>query len=357
MNIIDNIKLFAVLFWALHLLVGCQKSAVDAEIEPATLNDFMRLPAAFIGQIPCEDCESVDIILNIRSDSLYQLRKTYQSAEGPIKVDSQLGRWRFTPEDNLLILGKERGRLKTYTVLSNDLLRFVEWEGTDTAGQIQYDLVRLAEIDPFDDIVKMRGMFSFSNGQADFVECSSGVNFQVDQDGEYQTTIQSYLNTPHDRDVPLLLSMMGSLKKDKGANPPRETLFIDQFRRFYPNRDCDGNQIRASFTGTYWLLEELDGTVLEQNSPDEAMYLTFNSDRSIHGYGGCNRIAGTYLTKGDVFLFKRLATTRVACNNRMELENRLLEILSETETYRVDGDMLLLLDQNDQARARFIAGP
>ena len=115
--------------------------------------------------------------------------------------------------------------------------------------------------------------------------------------------------------------------------------------------------IKASFTGTYWLLEEIDGVVLEQETADEALFLTFDPDRTLHGYGGCNQISGTYLIKGDVFLFNRVAATRVACDSGMELENRLLRMLDETETYRVEGDELTLLDQKDHVLARFVAGP
>jgi len=322
------------------------------------LTDYVGLPATFKGSIPCPDCDRVDIVLNLRPDSLYQLRKIYQLGSEAIKIDAQMGRWRFTPEDRLLILGKEKGRLKTYLVVDNNTLRFVEWEGTDNRSQIQYDLIRAAEVDPFSDVVKMRGMFVEREGKARFTECSSGVSFNVLKGGDYQTTAQNYMNTPHDADVPLLVSIMGSIRHAETLKNSAGTLLIDQFRRFYPNRDCEGNMIRASFTGTYWLLDELDGVVVEQQIPaDDALYLTFDPDRTLYGYGGCNRISGTYLIKGDVFLFKRTLGTRLACDRGMERENRLLRILDETETYRLEDDTLQLLDQNEMVRAQFVAGP
>ena len=342
------------------LLASCaqvNRQPISPESEGGGLQALVALPATFIGQIPCEDCERVDIVLNVRPDFLYQLRKTYQMGQGAEKVEAQMGRWRFSSEENLLLLGKQKGLLKTYVVVDNDLLRFVEWEGADNRSQIQYDLVRSLEVDPFTDVVKMRGMFSVREGRASFVECSSSVSFAVDKGAAYETTVQNYMNTPHDLAEPLLLSILANVQGGLEPETGQDRILIDQFRRFYPNRDCEGNTIRASFTGTYWQLVELDGVQLEQKDTGQAPYLTFNPDKTLHGYGGCNKIVGSYLIKGDVFLFNRGAMSRLACPEGMDLENLLIEILDESESYRVDGDALMLIDQSEKVRARFVAGP
>lgn len=340
----------------LILMSGCAEPVAEVdEPSPRGLGDVVTLPGTFTGSIPCDDCERVDIVLNVRPDSLYQLRKTYQSTSGPLNVDSQMGRWRFSPGDSLLILGKEKGRLKTYRVVGNDLLRFVEWEGGDSSSQIQYELSRSPAMDPFPDPVKMRGMFSSVMELGYFSECATGVKFAVDEGGDFRTTVQNYMNTPHDADHPLLVSILGSLSPGAGPGAP-DTLYISQFRRFYPNRDCEGNTIRANLTGTHWVLTEIDGSEVDEEPAEEPRYLTFEPDRTLHGYGGCNRISGTYLVKGDVFLFNRELTTRVACGTGMDIENQILRALDESETYRIEGQLLQLIDQNDEVRARFLAG-
>lgn len=353
-----NITKKIVLIWCCVLLVsGCAKPPPSPEPGEVSFQDIVALPATFTGQIPCEDCERVDIVLNLRPDNLYQLRKSYQSVQGPVKVDAQMGSYLFSAVDNLLILGKQKGLLKTYLVVNNQTLRFVEWQGTDNKSQIQYDLTRSSAVDPFTDVVKMRGMFSVRDGRTEFAECSSGARFDVEKDGDHETTMQNYLNTPHDQTEPLLLSILGSVRKGADPRGSLDHILIDQFRRFYPNRGCEGNMIKTSFTGTYWMLEELDGIQVGQYPSKDAPYLTFSPDKTLQGYAGCNRISGTYLVKGDVFLFNRAAMTRVACSDGLEVEDRLLKILDESETYRVEGEMLQLLDQNDQIRARFTAGP
>lgn len=338
-------------------LAGCAEQQSSPEVLPVELKDLVELPATFIGQIPCDDCERVDIVLNVRPDFIYQLRKTYQSSQGPIKADAQMGHWRFSPDDNLLILGKQKGLLKTYMVAGNDTIRFVEWEGTDKQSQIQYDLVRSLDVDPFEDVVKLRGMFSVRDGMATFTECSSAVSFTVDRGGVYETTLQNFLNTPHDQDQPVLVSLLGRVLSGASSEGSDDRILIDQLRRFYPNLDCEGNIIKASLTGPYWTLTEIDGTKVDLEVVKNIPYLAFQQNKTLHGHGGCNNFSGTYLVKGDVFLFQLTAMTRVACSERMDLENRFLRMLNDSETYRVENDNLTLLDQKEQVRARFIAGP
>jgi len=350
-------RAIAVLILGLLILAGCATQQVAPVAEPFGLEGLVELPATFSGHIPCDDCDRVDIVLNLRPDSLYQLRKTYQAEQGVVKVEAQMGLWRFSPDGNLLILGKQKGLLKTYVVTGNDELRFLEWEGTDNKGQIRYSLVRSDTLDPFEDVVKIRGMFLAGDGNAQLSECVSGVSFEVNRDGEFATTLQNYLNTPHDYEEPMLLSILGSVQTGFDPQTDRDSITIDQFRRFYPNRDCEGNTVKAGLTGTYWQLSEIDGMAVTQQDEQEMVYLLFNADKSLSGYGGCNRINGTYLIKGDVFLFNRGDMTRMACRGDMDIENRLLTILDEAETYRIEGTMLTLLDQNEKVRARFQAGP
>lgn len=345
------------LFVGLLLLPSCAEKQAPPDPGLVGLASRVELPATFTGQIPCDDCDRVDIDLKLRPDSLYQLRKTYISGQKTEKVDAQMGLWRFSPDENLLILGKAKGLLKTYVVVGNDELKFLEWEGTDNVTQIHYRLVRSAGQDAFEDVVKIRGYFRARDGRAYFTECASGTRFEVEQTGDSATTYQNYMNTPHDVDEPMLLSILGSVQTGFDPQTDQDTIVIDQFRRFYPNRDCDGNMIRASLTGTYWQLSEIDGTQVVQDDVKDMVYLNFNPDKSLDGFGGCNRITGTYLIQGDVVLFNRGAMTRLACREGMDAENRLLDLLDAAETYRIEDDMLMLMDQNEQVRARFVAGP
>lgn len=337
------------------LVFGCADKTAEQEQPEAQRDETvsLQLPASFSGEIPCDDCLRVDIVLNLRPDSIYQLRKSYITEQGVGDVQSQMGRWRYSADGDLVILGKQKGLLKTYAIMDENRLRFVEWEGTDIKSQIQYDLVRRLEVDPFRDVVKMRGMFQVEEDAVRFTECSSNGEFQLSRAGEFDLAAQAYMNIPHFFGRPVLMSMLGRLSDERGV----EMVVIEKFNRFYPTKDCEGGQTGAVLTGTYWQLIELDGAGLELDENQSAPYLIFEQDKSLAGFGGCNDITGSYLVQGDVFLVNRDSAARIACPGAMELENKLLEALDSTEVYRIDGEVFELVDQFNTTRARFQAGP
>ena len=351
-----KIPLLFFLLTTVHFIFisGCSKEIRDeqsvtfeAESDPKPF----AATATFIGTIPCDDCLRVDIVLNIRPDGLYQLRKTYVKEQGEPEINSQLGIYRYLPETKLLILGKEIGLLKTYVIEDQNRLRFVEWQGSEAKAQIRYELTRQTAVDPFEDVVKIRGLFNVAKEIPQFRECSSQLMFPVNRGGDYPVTLQNYMNTPHDMNRAILVSILGSL-----VNKGQEEVVIDQFRKFYPDSDCQGNKVTTSLTGTHWQLFEADAQKWSEISTQMA-YLLLKRDRSFEGYTGCNKITGTYLLKSDVLLISRGVSSRKACPGSMEGENILVSVLDDTEAYRITNNILELIDQNDQVLARFLAGP
>ncbi|MCP3891032.1 MAG: META domain-containing protein [Desulfobulbaceae bacterium] len=307
----------------------------------------------FTGSIPCETCERVDITLNILPDSMYQLRKTYRSSEGPAKIESQIGKWVYLDKDNLLILGKQKGLLKTYVVTSDNKLQFVEWEGTGNESQIQYELIQSPELDPFEDTVKITGKFSIKSGNGNIVECATEKNMTVRKEQEYATLQQNFLNTPHEPGRPLLVSVMGKIIVDE---PDQTEFVVEEFRTIYSNRSCEGNKIKSSLTGTFWHLLEIDGIAVAKSANNTQPFLHLSANRSFEAYSGCNKITGGYLVKGDLFLINRNPDIRMACPKGLLLESTYIKALESSESYRVEGDLLELLDKNDQVRVKFQAG-
>jgi len=352
-TILKNLFLMAILA---GILTGCptkQTREQDVINEQQTALPFIDV-VTFKGTIPCEDCLRVDITLNLRPDTIYQLRKTYITEQGADTVESQTGKWRYEPKDRLVILGKEKGALKTYLLEETlDRLLFVDWEGADATSQIQYALERSEKTDPFNDIVKIRGMFSIIGGNATLKECSSGVDFMVRKEKHYTIAAQNYLNTPHERNKPVLISILGRMA---GNGNSTNEIIIEQYRKFYPNKDCDGNKTRSSLTGTYWMPIEIDNQNWSDLSGGSSAFLLLNADNSFESYSACNKITGTYLVKSEVLLINREVGVRLACPDGMEKETLFIEALDDSETYRIDEDILELIDQNEKVRARFLAG-
>ena len=336
------------------LLANCSTKQIDEQvIAEQDIQEASPFPsrATFTGSIPCDDCLRVDITLNIRPDGIYQLRKTYQNDLGNPSVTAQMGSWRYVSDGKFLILGKEMGLLKTYVVEDQNRLSFVEWEGANNESQIRYELARSMQTAPFEDIVKIRGMFGIENGIVMLKDCASQVSFPVSQGGDYDSALQNYLNTPHDMNKAILVSILGRVVQHN-----REEIVIEQFRKFYPDSDCQGNKIKTSLTGTHWQILEINNQKRSELT-NKMAHLLLKRDKTIEGFSGCNNISGTFLIKGDVLLINRELVTRKACPGGMDGENRLVSVLDGVESYRIEGNILELIDQNDQVLAKFLAGP
>jgi heat shock protein HslJ/uncharacterized membrane protein len=75
-------------------------------------------------------------------------------------------------------------------------------------------------------------------------------------------------------------------------------------------------------------------------------------EQQVQGFTGCNRLTGRVLIDRDRIRFFPLATTRMACLGQ-DLEQPFLEALQQTNRYRVEGNHLLLL-QDQTELLRFI---
>jgi copper homeostasis protein (lipoprotein) len=340
-------------------LSGCTYLPYEAEdtTQTESSSEVLELPATFSGEIPCKDCLKVDIVINLRRDMLYQLRKTYQSEAGPVRVDSQMRNWRYSEEGNLIVLGKQKGMLKTYVVVNNNTLRFLELENGQEGGGISYELHRMPDFDRFTDDVKARGMFRLKNDRAVLEECSSGKSFPVARTGEYLKAVKEYMSVPHSFGEPVLISFDGSLSVGiSEAGEPQEVFSIQRVKTLYPNQDCEGKPLRASLTGTLWRLSEIDGRTLDSFDIGKPPYLILESDNSMRCFSGCNNITGTYLARGELLLFERDILARFACFKGLELENLVIQALEQSESFDIREDMLHVKDQNGIVRAIFRAG-
>ncbi len=59
--------------------------------------------------------------------------------------------------------------------------------------------------------------------------------------------------------------------------------------------------------------------------------------------------------RGDILVFNKMAATRMACRKGMEIEDAFLHVLSGTESYRIEGDILELRNREGTVLARLKA--
>jgi heat shock protein HslJ len=71
--------------------------------------------------------------------------------------------------------------------------------------------------------------------------------------------------------------------------------------------------------------------------------LTFNEDGTVTGNSGCNGLGGEYTVEGDQIEFGPFVSTLMACEDPiMAQESAMLQVLTGTATFDIEGDTLRL---------------
>lgn len=109
---------------------------------------------------------------------------------------------------------------------------------------------------------------------------------------------------------------------------------------------------------TRWILIEAGGQRIEPTADGEGHYILLKGQddaSNLEGFGGCNSIGGSYRIEGATSIKFEPVSTRMFCEGRMEIENSLLRVLTDADTYQVKGKDLLLY-KGDQLLGKFHAG-
>ena len=100
---------------------------------------------------------------------------------------------------------------------------------------------------------------------------------------------------------------------------------------------------------TDWTVVELDGEPVEMGADEPPPSLALDLEESrVSGWGGVNRLTGTFALSEDELRFGLLATTRMAGpEDAMRRERELLGALERVTTYDLDARALTLLAGDD----------
>jgi heat shock protein HslJ len=75
--------------------------------------------------------------------------------------------------------------------------------------------------------------------------------------------------------------------------------------------------------------------------------LTFNEDGTMAGNSGCNGFGGSYTVEGDQVTFSEVVSTLIACEEPlMSQEQEVLQLLTGTATYQIEGNTLTLMNND-----------
>ena len=108
----------------------------------------------------------------------------------------------------------------------------------------------------------------------------------------------------------------------------------------------------AALEGVPWVLSSgLDVEGWEQAAPS----VTFE-DGTVGGSTGCNRFTASYTVDGDAVEFGMIASTQIACPPPADaVERAYVEALGRVAGWRLDGEELVLLDEDDAEVLRYAA--
>ncbi|HKA45546.1 MAG TPA: META domain-containing protein [Burkholderiales bacterium] len=116
----------------------------------------------------------------------------------------------------------------------------------------------------------------------------------------------------------------------------------------------------AELLETYWRPVEIDGNGLTIHPGTREPYFILRREGGrVVGYSGCNTLAGSFQQSSGSLRFGKLAMTRMACvgETGSALEAAFTKALNDTESYRINGDVLELRNAAGAVRMKLEARP
>lgn len=135
--------------------------------------------------------------------------------------------------------------------------------------------------------------------------------------------------------------------------PPSGTQIDMMLVRAAPQANAESAST-AALENTYWKLMQLGDQEVEVVSEQREPYLVLHSDEQrVAGFGGCNRLTGSYSLSGDDLRFSQMAGTMMACTEGMEHEQAFHDALGQVARWHIDRERLELYDESGKLVARF----
>lgn len=312
-----------------------------AHVRPAEAGAVgLRLPASFTGAMPCEDCEDVRYLLNLWPDRVFHLRRIW---EGKNMQRDVIGRWSVDPASALLTLHGGENDLQ-FELLGPDRLQRVERARTQLPGD--RTLTASPTFQPFDPELALRGLVTWSDDRATLVECLTGRRYPVLDEADYESLEHAYLAAGVEPGLPLMASFDGTIVQSQRPEDGKGEVVVDRFVGVWPGETCDRARSPATLRNTYWRLLRLGQTEVA-TSPNrrEPSLILREGERRFSATVGCNPIAGRFTVDDGNLQFGQIKAPRFDCPDPLDaLEDRLVDGLEATVTWRISGQSLELLD-------------
>ena len=220
------------------LLGGCGGDSADA---PALTPQPTTLAGVYAGKFPCSNCVAIEATLWLRPDGTFFLRQTLVDDGGAGSASESrppttpsttfaLGRWQWDeiaaqavlrgagPERRLLVRDEDRLELRV-------------------PSPIEHVLVRDEATPEFRDRLTIDGESAVSENGATFIECLTGLTFQVADAGAYRELRRQHRRM-NARGKVALTTVEGHLVTVSDGATTSEQLVVDRFITIKPGTGC-----------------------------------------------------------------------------------------------------------------------
>ncbi|MCB1060530.1 MAG: META domain-containing protein [Calditrichaeota bacterium] len=147
--------------------------------------------------------------------------------------------------------------------------------------------------------------------------------------------------------------MQNSAQDTLSASRPDTARKLDRTNLPAPGQIADANPIKNK----RWKLVRLNGQRVEVSSDFRSdPYISFSAmTDKMTGSGGCNRFGCKYKLDGPKISFNGFASTKVLCQNAMEIEKPFLQGLTTVDGYSLEGEDKLWLTEGGKRVMEFEA--
>jgi len=199
----------------------------------------LRLPATFLGDLPCGDCEAIRYHLDLWPDHIFQLHREWI---GKDFFKDEVGRWRIDPARRALILLGSGKRPLQFQIKGPDTLRQLALDGTVIVSSLPYELATKGSLSPAELTLSLAGEMTYMADAARFTECLTRRNYPVAQEHDFVRMQSAYRETVRKPGAKLYVTFEGSItarpRMEGGGDEP--TIVVQRFGKAWPRKKCRG---------------------------------------------------------------------------------------------------------------------
>ncbi len=341
--------------------LGCA-SVSTADTVKGTTNDetsssLSDFPTSYEGELPCADCPGIFYHLDLFEDGVFFLRTTYLG-RGTAAIFDTIGSWTQAGGEARLALFGDPEAPMLFRVVDPRTLRKLDTEGRDIDSSLNYDLRRKDTVGTVEPRLTMRGMYRYMADAALFEECLSGRRFRVAQEADNIALERAYLKAQQQPGEALLVSLQGRIAERPAMEGDTMVLTVvpEHFIGVWPGETCGARMTTSELFDTRWELTRLGDEPIVLAENQRAPYLVLDSeDQRISGFGGCNRLNGSFEIEGRSITFGPMAVTKMACIPGGDTERAFLAALKKATSFHKTAHHLEFLDAEGTMVARFEA--